>query len=234
MYHILICDDDTDIATTLGMYLRSEGYLISTASNGLEALDILQTQDIHLILMDIMMPKMDGLSATAKLREFSNAPVIMLTAKSEDTDLILGLNMGADDYITKPYRPTEVMARVKSHLRRYAQLGGMTAPKEGSLTVGEIALDDEAKTVTLRGEEVNVTPTEYSILKFLMENPNKVYNSKALYTAVWGQSPMGAEGSVAVHIRHLREKLEVNPSEPRYLKVVWGQGYKLEKLEGKS
>ncbi|MFI3292618.1 MAG: response regulator transcription factor [Rikenellaceae bacterium] len=233
MYHILICDDDTDIATTLGMYLRSEGYLISTASNGLEALDILQTQDIHLILMDIMMPKMDGLSATAKLRGFSNAPVIMLTAKSEDTDLILGLNMGADDYITKPYRPAEVMARVKSHLRRYAQLGGMTAPKEGSLTVGEIALDDEAKTVTLRGEEVNVTPTEYSILKFLMENPNKVYNSKALYTAVWGQSPMGAEGSVAVHIRHLREKLEVNPSEPRYLKVVWGQGYKLEKLEGK-
>ncbi len=234
MYHILICDDDTDIATTLGMYLRSEGYQISTASNGLEALDILQSTEIHLILMDIMMPKLDGLSTTAKLREFSNAPVIMLTAKSEDTDLILGLNMGADDYITKPYRPTEVMARVKSHLRRYAQLGGMTAPKEGSLTVGEIALDDEAKTVTLRGEEVNVTPTEYSILKFLMENPNKVYNSKALYTAVWGQSPMGAEGSVAVHIRHLREKLEVNPSEPRYLKVVWGQGYKLEKLEGKS
>ncbi|WP_409968955.1 response regulator transcription factor [Bengtsoniella intestinalis] len=232
MYNILICDDDKDIATTLKLYLTAEGYHIETASNGEEALVVLKEQDIHLILMDIMMPKLDGLSATAKLREFSNAPVLMLTAKSEDSDLILGLNMGADDYITKPFHPAEVMARVKSHLRRYAQLGGMPSPKEGTITVGGITLDDDKKVVTLDGEPITLTPREYAILKLLMENPNKVYSSKALYEAVWGQASMGTEGSVAVHIRHLREKLEVNPSEPRYVKVVWGQGYKIEK--GKS
>ena len=228
MYHILICDDDIDIANTLKMYLSVEGYNISVAHNGLEALDIIKSNDIHLILMDIMMPKMDGISATSNIREFSNIPIIMLTAKSEDTDLILGLNIGADDYITKPYRPTEVIARVRSHLRRYSQLGGMTIIKDGNLTVGDIVLNDDQKTVTILRDTINLTPTEYGILKFLMENPNKVYNSKEIYTAVWGQTPLDSDGSVSVHIRHLREKLEINPSEPRYIKVVWGQGYKLE------
>ncbi|MFI3254215.1 MAG: response regulator transcription factor [Eubacteriales bacterium] len=235
MYHILICDDDVDIANTLKMYLTAERYQISTANNGLEAVELVKKEEIHLILMDIMMPKMDGISATAKLREFSNAPIIMLTAKSEDSDLILGLNMGADDYITKPFHPAEVMARVRSHLRRYALLGGMETggkseilqPKDG-MTVGEITLDDEKKEVTLAGELVNLTPREYSILKFLMENPNKVYSSKEIYSKVWEQAPLGGETSVAVHIRHLREKLEITPSQPRYLKVIWGQGYKLE------
>lgn len=229
MYHILICDDDKDIATTLKMYLNAEGYQISLAHNGLEAVEMAQKEEIHLILMDVMMPKLDGISATAKLREFSNAPVIMLTAKSEDADVILGLNMGADDYITKPYIPAEVMARVRSHLRRYAHLGGMLPMKEGTFSFGDLLLDDPQKRVTLAGELVNLTPREYQILKFLMENPNKVYSSKELYSAVWEQEPMGAEGSVAVHIRHLREKIEINPSEPRYIKVIWGQGYKLEK-----
>lgn len=229
MYKILICDDDADIANSLSIYLKSEGYDVVTACNGLEALEVLKSQEIHLILMDIMMPKLDGISATAKLREFSNAPVLMLTAKSEDSDMILGLNMGADDYITKPFHPAQVMARVRSHLRRYALLGGLPLPKEDTYTVGGITMDDGAKVVTLDGEVVNLTPIEYSILKLLMEHPNQVYSSKGLYTAVWGQSPMGAEGSVAVHIRHLREKLELDASAPRYIKVVWGQGYKLEK-----
>lgn len=229
MYHILICDDETDIATTLKLYLSAEGYRISIAHNGKQALEIVRNEEVHLVLMDIMMPQMDGLCATAKLREFSNVPVLMLTAKSEDTDMILGLNMGADDYITKPFHPAEVMARVRSHLRRYAQLGGMPAQAENTLTVGGITLDSAQKSVTLDGQPVSLTPREYSILKLLMENPNTVYSSKALYEAVWEQAPMGAEGLVAVHIRHLREKLEINPSEPRYLKVVWGHGYKLER-----
>ncbi len=228
MYNILICDDDVDIVKTLAMYLTAEGYTIYTANNGQEALDLLRNQEMHLILMDIMMPVVDGITATAKLREFSKAPVIMLTAKSEDSDIILGLNMGADDYITKPYSPAQVMARVRSHLRRYAQLGGLPQV-QGDLAVGGIVLDDESKIVTLDGEPISLTPREYAILKFLMEHPNRVFSSKELYTTVWGQDPMGAEGSVAVHIRHLREKLELDPSNPRYLKVVWGQGYKLEK-----
>ncbi len=227
MYHILICDDDIDIAKTLKMYLSTEGYKISLAENGREAVEILQSEEIHLILMDIMMPELDGISATQKLREFSNVPVIMLTAKSEDSDLILGLNMGADDYITKPFRPVEVMARVRSHLRRYATLGGMVSEKEGVLSVGGITLDDLQKEVTLEGSAVSLTPREYSILKLLLENPNKVFSSKEIYIAVWEQEPLGAEGSVAVHIRHLREKLEIDPSNPRYIKVIWGQGYKL-------
>lgn len=232
MYHILICDDDIDIASTLKMYLSTEGYKITLAHNGLEAVEILRREEIHLILMDIMMPEMDGISATQKLREFSNAPVIMLTAKSEDSDVILGLNMGADDYITKPFHPAEVMARVRSHLRRYAQLGGI-ATTESSLIVGGISMDDEQKTVSLEGEEISLTPREYSILKLLLQNPNKVYSSKEIYVAVWEQEAMGAEGSVAVHIRHLREKLELDPSNPRYIKVIWGRGYKLEKGENR-
>ncbi|MFI3250818.1 MAG: response regulator transcription factor [Eubacteriales bacterium] len=228
MYQILICDDDPDIAKTLKMYLSTEEYEISIANNGKEAVELAKVEEIHLILMDIMMPEMNGISATQALREFTNAPILMLTAKSEDSDLILGLNVGADDYITKPFHPAEVMARVRSHLRRYSQLGGMPIAREGLLTVGGISLDDIKKEVTIEGESVNLTPREYSILKLLLENPNKVYSSKEIYTAVWAQDPLGAESSVAVHIRHLREKLEVNPSEPRYLKVIWGQGYKLE------
>lgn len=228
MYHILICDDDPDIAKTLKMYLSSEEYRISIGKNGKEAVELAKKEEIHLILMDIMMPEMDGMSATQELRTFSNAPIIMLTAKSEDSDLILGLNMGADDYITKPFHPAEVMARVRSHLRRYTHLGGLAVEKEGTLTIGGISLDDSKKQVTVEGEAVNLTPREYSILKFLMERPNQVYASKDIYLAVWEQDPLGAEGSVAVHIRHLREKIELDPSHPRYLKVIWGQGYKLE------
>lgn len=229
MQHILICDDDVDITSTLKMYLSTENYKISTIHDGEEAVKFIKNNEIHLILMDIMMPKLDGISATRKIREFSNAPIIMITAKSEDADLILGLNMGADDYITKPFHPAEVMARVRSHLRRYTHLGGLQTPEENELSVGGILLDDTQKTVKVDGENVNLTPREYSILKILLENPNKVYSSKELYTKVWEQDPMGAEGSVAVHIRHLREKIEINPSEPRYIKVIWGQGYKLEK-----
>lgn len=228
MYQIIICDDDPDIAKTLKMYLSSEEYEIFIANNGVEAVELTKTKKIDLILMDIMMPEMDGISATQALRKFSNAPIIMLTAKSEDSDLILGLNVGADDYITKPFHPAEVMARVRSHLRRYAQLGGKVVLEDGLLAVGGISLDDSQKIVLSEGEKVNLTPREYSILKLLLENPNKVFSSKEIYTAVWEQEPLGAESSVAVHIRHLREKLEVNPSEPRHLKVIWGQGYKLE------
>ena len=178
--------------------------------------------------MDIMMPGMDGITATAKIREFSNVPIILLTAKSETEDKVLGLNVGADDYITKPFVPVEVLARVRSQLRRYAQLGSRPESQTGSLTIGSITLDDRTKTVTVEGDEVALTPTEYSILHLLMANPGKVYSTKALYESVWQETALGSEGAVAVHIRHLREKIEINPSEPRYLKVVWGQGYKME------
>ena len=227
MYNLLICDDDKDIRNALKIYLTGEGYRIFEAENGKEALDIVEKNDIQLILMDIMMPIMDGVSATAKLRETSNAPVIFLTAKSEDSDKILGLTAGADDYITKPFNPLEVIARVKAQLRRYAYLGGMEK-KEDNLSVGGIELDDNGKTVTLNGEEVSLTPTEYDILKLFIENPGKVFSSKDIYRTVWSSDPLGAEGTIAVHIRHLREKLEIDPANPRYLKVVWGKGYKLE------
>ena len=187
----------------------------------------MQREEVQLVLMDIMMPGMDGMTATAKLREQSNVPVILITAKSEDNDKILGLTVGADDYITKPFNPLEVLARVKAQLRRYAQLGGMPE-KSTALTLGGIAMDDERKSVTLDGEEVTLTPTEYDILKLLMQNVGKVFSTKEIYKAVWKEDPMGAEGSVAVHIRHLREKIEINPSDPRYIKVIWGRGYRME------
>lgn len=228
MYNILICDDEKDIVAALKIYLSSEDYQTFTAYNGGEALEVIQREEIHLVLMDIMMPKMDGISAMTKLREISNVPVILLTAKSEDTDKILGLNIGADDYITKPFNPVEVLARVKSQLRRYMQLGSV-AHKESALKIGALELDDETKTVTREGDEVSLTPTEYDILKLLMSHPGKVFSSKDIYHEVWRDAPFGAESTVAVHIRHLREKLEINPAEPRYLKVVWGQGYKLDK-----
>ena len=227
MYNVLICDDDRDIRNALKIYLSGEGYNILEAENGAAALDVVSKHEVHLILMDIMMPKMDGVSATAKLRETSNAPVILLTAKSEDNDKILGLTAGADDYITKPFNPLEVIARVKAQLRRYAYLGGMEHKPE-SVIIGGIELDDNGKTVTLNGDPVSLTPTEYEILKLFLQNPGKVFSSKEIYTAVWNSAPLGAEGTIAVHIRHLREKIEIDPANPRYLKVVWGKGYKLE------
>ena len=228
MYNILICDDQPDIVNALKIYLTPEGYQLYEAFTGREALEIVKKKDIHLILMDIMMPIMDGITATARIREFSNAPIILLTAKSETEDKVLGLNVGADDYITKPFVPVEVLARVRSQLRRYAQLGARPEPSVGQLTLGGISLDDRTKSVTVEGETVSLTPTEYAILRLLMENPGKVFSTKVLYESVWQEAALGSEGAVAVHIRHLREKIEINPSEPRYLKVVWGQGYKLE------
>ena len=225
-YNILICDDEQDIVSALKIYLEAEGYRTFAASNGTEALAILDREDIHLILLDIMMPVLDGVSALAKLREYSNVPVILLTAKSEDTDKVLGLNIGADDYITKPFNPVELLARVRSQLRRYLQLGG-GAVRESVLSIGPISLDDGSKTVTLDGEPVNLTPREYEILKLLMQNPGRVFHPRDLYRKVWNEEPYGAESTVAVHIRHLREKLEIDPASPRYIRAVWGQGYKI-------
>lgn len=228
MYHILVCDDQKDIVSALKIYLAAEGYQIFEAYNGLQALEIIQEEDVHLILLDIMMPEMDGITLTSKIREFSNVPIILLTAKSETEDMVLGLNVGADDYITKPFVPLEVLARVRSQLRRYAKLGSRTEETADTLTLGSIQLNDRTKTVTVEEEPVNLTPTEYSILYLLMNNPGRVFSTKALYEAIWQETAQGSEGAVAVHIRHLREKIEINPSEPRYLKVVWGQGYKIE------
>ena len=227
MYTILICDDQQDIVNALKIYLTPEGYRLLEANNGQQALEILREEEVHLVLLDIMMPKMDGITATAKIREFSNVPIILLTAKSENEDKVLGLNVGADDYITKPFVPVEVLARVRSQLRRYTRLGSRTAD-DSAITIGGIVMDDSAKTVTVDGEPVALTPIEYSILRLLMKNPCKVYSTKNLYEAVWQEAAMGSEGAVAVHIRHLREKIEINPSDPRYIKVVWGQGYKME------
>ena len=227
MYRILVCDDEKDIVAALKIYLTAEGYEVLEAGTGREALDILERERVDLVLMDIMMPEMDGLSAVAKLREQSNIPVLFLTAKSEDTDMILGLNIGGDDYITKPFNPVELIARVRSHLRRYMKLGGVEQ-KQTTLQVGGIALDDDSKQVTVDGEEVALTPLEYSILKFLMQSPGKVFSSAEIYRNVWKDTWTGSENTVAVHIRHLREKLEIDPANPRYLKVVWGHGYKIE------
>ena len=228
MYNILICDDQPDIVNALKIYLTPEGYSLKEAYTGKQALELLQKEEFHLILLDVMMPEMDGITATAKIREFSNVPIILLTAKSETEDKVLGLNVGADDYITKPFVPVEVLARVRSQLRRYAKLGSRPEQQAGMLTIGGIVLDDRTKSVTVDGDPVALTPTEYSILHLLMANPGKVYSTKALYESVWQEAALGSEGAVAVHIRHLREKIEINPSDPRYLKVVWGQGYKME------
>lgn len=230
MYKILVCDDEKDIVSALQIYLSSEGYEVIPAYSGKQALEIMDNERVDLVLMDIMMPEMDGLTAVARLRETSNVPVLFLTAKSEDADMILGLNMGADDYITKPFKPMEVIARVRSHLRRYNLFGG--AQKQDTvLRVGGIQLDHDSKTVTLDGEPVSLTPLEYSILHYLMKHPGKVFSSEHLYREVWKDAPLGGENTVAVHIRHLREKLEIDPSNPRYIKVVWGHGYKLEAMK---
>lgn len=230
MYNILICDDEQDIVNALKIYLTNPDFCFYEASTGKQAVEIVEQTDIHLVLMDIMMPVMDGISAMVKIRERSNVPIILLTAKSEDTDKILGLNTGADDYITKPFNPVEVIARVRSQLRRYVQLGGRTVSQE-TYVIGSVELDDRQKQVTVDGDPISLTPTEYEILKLLMKNPGKVFDPKEIYREVWNESPVGSDNTVAVHVRHLREKIEINPSEPRYLKVVWGRGYKMEKGE---
>lgn len=227
MYHILVCDDDRDIVSALSIYLTGEGYRVTGAGSGQEALELFRKQPFDLVLMDIMMPGMDGITATAHLRKESNVPILFLTAKSEDTDKILGLNMGADDYITKPFNPLEVIARVRSHLRRYTQLGGVIGAPD-LLSVGPVQLDDGAKTVTVDGEAVSLTPLEFNILRLLMSHPGQVFSMTQIYEQVWNDTALGSENTVAVHIRHLREKIEIDPARPRYLKVVWGLGYKME------
>ena len=222
---ILICDDEKDIVRALKIYLEAEGYETLSAYSGGEALKLLDKEEIHLVLLDVMMPGMDGISALSRIREKSNVPVIFLTAKSEDSDKILGLNLGADDYVTKPFNPVELLARVRSQLRRYLKLGG-TAQREDLLTISGISLDDRSKEVRVDGEAVSLTPREYDILKLLMQNPGKVFSPRELYRLVWQEEPYGAESTVAVHIRHLREKIEIDPAEPRYIRAVWGQGYK--------
>ena len=227
MHQVLICDDQPDIVNALKIYLKPEGYNLLEAANGKEAVEMVKNHKIDLILMDIMMPVMDGIVATDQIREFSNVPIILLTAKSETEDVVLGLNVGADDYITKPFAPVEVLARVRSQLRRY-HMQSTSAPGQDTLTVGGIELNDREKTVTVDGEPAALTPLEYAILKLLMENPGKVYSSKEIFRIVWQEEPMGNEGAVSVHIRHLREKIEIDPGNPRYIKVVWGQGYRME------
>ena len=224
---ILVVDDDTNICELLRLYLTKEGYQVTTANDGEEGLDKFNQVKPDMVLLDVMMPQMDGLETLSRLREFSNIPVILLTAKSEDTDKILGLNVGADDYITKPFNPVEVLARVRSQLRRYLQLGGGTV-RPTSFVIGGIELDDNAKAVTVDGEPVSLTPKEYDILRFLMQNAGTVFTPAEIYRRVWDDIPLNAAGAIAVHIRHLREKLEINPAEPRYIKVVWGKGYKME------
>ena len=229
MYSILICDDERDIVSALKIYLEAEGYRTVCAYSGAQALKALENEEIHLVLMDIMMPEMDGISAMAKLREKSNVPVILLTAKSEDTDKILGLNVGADDYVTKPFNPVELLARVRSQLRRYMLLGGSAAAEE--LVNGGLALNDKSKEFTVDGEAISLTPTEFEILRLLMRHPGEVFRPADIYRQVWRDQPYGAESTVAVHIRHIREKIEIDPSDPRYVKAVWGQGYKMERVK---
>ena len=229
MYNIRVCDDEKDIVSALRIYLTAEGYRVFEAGNGAEALEVIDREDIHLALLDVMMPGMDGITALNRLREHHNLPVILLTAKSEDTDKVLGLNVGADDYVTKPFNPVELLARVRSQLRRYTQLGAKKVEEQANVyTVGPIVLDEEKKSVTVDGDEVALTPIEFNILRLLMKNPGRIYSSAQIYELVWKEDSLGAETSVSVHIRHLRQKLEINPSEPRYLKVVWGLGYKME------
>ena len=229
MANILICDDEKDIVNALKIYLNDPDYVLYEAHNGKEAVDVVRDNEIHLVLMDIMMPVMDGIEAMSQIRGFSNVPIILLTAKSEDADKVLGLNVGADDYITKPFSPLEVCARVKSQLRRFLSLGAGAKKSSVVLTIGGLELDYDARTVTLDGENISLTKKEFDILKLLMENPNRVFSPKEIYREVWHEDPMGADNTVAVHIRHLREKTEIDPADPRYIKVVFGQGYKIQK-----
>lgn len=227
---ILVCDDDKEIVDAIEIYLKNEGYKVYKAYDGEEAIRILNAEDIQLLIMDVMMPKLDGIHATLKIREYSSIPIIMLSAKTEDTDKILGLNVGADDYVSKPFNPLELIARVKSNLRRYTKLGNMSAPEESNVyRIGGLCMDDDTKEVTVDGEPVRLTPIEYSILLLLVKNPGRVYSIDQIYENIWNEAAIGADNTVAVHIRHIREKIEINPKEPKYLKVVWGVGYKVEK-----
>lgn len=231
MFNILVCDDDKEIVDAIDIYLSQEGYHILKAYDGLQAIEIMKKEEVHLILLDIMMPNLDGIRATRKIRETSSVPIIMLSAKSEDVDKILGLNIGADDYITKPFNPLELIARVKSQLRRYTQLGNLaTEEKEAVYVCGGLVVNDDLKTVTVDGEPVKLTPIEYNILVLLIKNRGKVFSIEQIYENIWNEEAIGADNTVAVHIRHIREKIEINPREPRYLKVVWGIGYKIEKM----
>ncbi len=230
--NILVCDDDREIARAIGIYLSNEGYTILTAYNGRDALQLLETEDIQLVIMDIMMPGMDGLEATMKIREKKNIPIIILSAKSEDYDKINGLNVGADDYITKPFNPMELVARVRSHLRRYIQLGSLKKEEDDEfLQIGGLIMNDRQKTVMVDGQPVALTPKEYGILKLLADHPGQVFSMEQIYENVWNEQAYNPENTVAVHIRHIREKIEIDPKNPDYLKVVWGVGYKLEKPE---
>lgn len=229
--NILVCDDDKDIVEAIGIYLENEGYQVFKAYNGEEAIKVLDENEIHLIILDIMMPKMDGIQAAVKIREDKNIPLLMLSAKSEDTDKILGLNIGADDYITKPFNPLELIARVKSNLRRYTILGGLETKTENSVyQTGGLVIDDESKTITVDGEEVHLTPVQYKILLLLTANAGRVFSIEDIYEKVWNEPAYNPENTVAVHIRKIREKIEINPKEPKYVKVVWGVGYKVEKI----
>lgn len=227
--NILVCDDDKEIVNAIEVYLKNEGYDIFKAYDGIQALEVVEKNQIHLILMDIMMPNLDGMRATMRIREDKNIPIIMLSAKSEDYDKITGLNVGADDYITKPFNPLELIARVKSQLRRYVNLGSFEK-KTGVYKTGGLEIDDVQKTVILDGEQVIVTPIEYGILKLLTENAGRVFSMEQIYESVWNEQAYNPENTVAVHVRRIREKIEINPKEPRYLKVVWGIGYKIEKI----
>lgn len=229
MANILVCDDDKEIVDAIEIYLSQDGYKIYKAYDGEQAIQILDKEEIHLLIMDIMMPKLDGIRATLKIREYSSIPIIILSAKSEDTDKILGLNIGADDYICKPFNPLELVARVKSNLRRYTSLGSLTGENKAIYQVGGLVLNDDTKQVTVDDEPVKMTPIEYNILLLLMKDQGRVFSINQIYESIWNEDAIGADNTVAVHIRHIREKIEINPKEPRYLKVVWGVGYKIDK-----
>ena len=229
MANILVCDDDREIVDAIEIYLLQEGYTIYKAYDGEQAIKVLKEQQIHLLLIDVMMPKLDGIHATLKIREYSSIPIIILSAKSEDNDKILGLNIGADDYVTKPFNPLELLARVKSNLRRYTTLGNLNTENNALFQVGGLCINDDTKEVTVDGENVKLTPIEYNILLLLVKNCGRVFSIDQIYESIWNEEAIGADNTVAVHISHIREKIEINPKEPRYLKVVWGVGYKIEK-----
>ncbi len=229
MAAVLVCDDDKEIVDAIEIYLMQDGYKVYKAYDGEQAIRVLKEEDIHLLIMDIMMPKLDGIHATLKIREYSSIPIIILSAKSEDTDKILGLNIGADDYVTKPFNPLELMARVRSNLRRYTTLGNLNVDNNALFRAGGLCINDETKEVTVDGETVKLTPIEYNILLLLVKNQGRVFSIDQIYESIWNEEAIGADNTVAVHIRHIREKIEIDPKEPRYLKVVWGVGYKVEK-----
>lgn len=231
MANILVCDDDVQIVEAIEIYLKNEGYHIFKAYDGEQAVKLIKKEDIHLLIIDVMMPRLDGIHATLKIREYSSIPIIILSAKSEDTDKILGLNIGADDYVTKPFNPLELVARVKSNLRRYTMLGSAGKTSSSIYQAGGLSINDETKEVTVDGESVKLTPIEYNILLLLVKNQGKVFSINQIYESIWNEDAIGADNTVAVHIRHIREKIEINPKEPRYLKVVWGVGYKIDKQD---